>query len=80
MYPEIDSCDAKTRPTELLRKIAEGHAYTITLRGRAIVDLVPNARAERADAAAGVEAMRALPKVRVPNGETLKDWIAEGHR
>lgn len=80
MYPEIGSYDAKTRLPELLREIAEGHAYTITLRGHPVADLVPSASAGRADTAAAVEAMRAMPKVRVPKGESVQDWIAEGRR
>lgn len=80
MYPEIGSYDAKTRLPELLREIAEGHAYTITLRGHPIADLIPSASAARADAAAAVEAMRSMPKIRIPKGETLKGWIAEGRR
>lgn len=80
MYPEIGSYDAKTRLPELLREIAEGHAYTITLRGRPVADLVPSASAEHADAAAAVEAMRAMPRVHIPDGESLNAWIAEGRR
>lgn len=80
MYPEIGSYDAKTRLPELLREIADGHAYTITLRGRPVADLVPSVSAGRADAAAAVEAMRAMPKVRIPKGEKVQDWIAQGRR
>jgi prevent-host-death family protein len=80
MYPEIGSYDAKTRLPELLREIADGHAYTITLRGRPVADLVPSASAGHADATAAVEAMRAMPKVHVPKGEKLQDWIAQGRQ
>lgn len=80
MYPEIGSYDAKTRLPELLRDIAEGRAYTITLRGHPVADLVPSASASRGDSAAAVEAMRAMPKARVPKGENVRDWITEGRR
>lgn len=80
MYPEIGSYDAKTRLPELLREIANGHAYTITLRGRPVADLVPSASAGRSDAAAAVEAMRTMLKVRIPKGEKVQDWIAQGRR
>lgn len=80
MYPEIGSYDAKTRLPELLRGIAEGHAYTITLRGHPVADLVPSASAGHVDAAVAVEAMRAIPKVRVPRSESVGGWIAEGRR
>lgn len=80
MHPEIGSYDAKTRLPELLREIAEGHAYTITLRGKPVADLVPSTAAVRADAAMAVEAMRAMPKVRAPKGERVEDWIAKGRR
>ena len=80
MHPEIGSYDAKTRLPELLREIVKGHAYTITLRGRPVADLVPSMAAARADVALAVEAMRALPKVRLPKGERIEDWVGEGRR
>lgn len=80
MHPEIGSYDAKTRLPELLRDIAEGHAYTITLRGRPIADLVPSMAAARADATMAIDSMRAVSKVRMPKGERIGDWIAAGRR
>lgn len=80
MYSEIGSFEAKTRLPELLREIAAGHAYTITLRGKPVADLVPSAAAGRIDHRAAIAAMRALTKLRVPKGQSIRTWIAEGRK
>ncbi len=80
MHTEIGSYDAKTRLPELLREIAAGHAYTITLRGKPVADLVPSAAATSSDTTAAIEAMRTMPKVRVPKRESVKSWITEGRK
>lgn len=80
MYSEIGSYDAKTRLPELLREIAAGHAYTITLRGKPVADLVPSAAAGRVDHTAAIAAMRAMPKLRMPKGQSVRAWINEGRK
>lgn len=80
MYPEIGSFDAKTRLPELLRKIAAGRAFTITLRGHPVADLVPSAAAVRVDAEAAVAALRAMPKLRLNKNQSIKSLIAQGRR
>lgn len=80
MHTEIGSYDAKTRLPELLREIAAGHAYTITLRGKPVADLVPSVAAASTDTTAAIEAMRTMPKVRVPKRESVEAWIAEGRK
>jgi prevent-host-death family protein len=41
MNKEIGAFEAKTKLTELLRKVQGGKKFTITNRGKAIADLVP---------------------------------------
>ena len=40
-YKEIGAFDAKTRLSEILRKVEQGERFTITVRGRAVADVVP---------------------------------------
>lgn len=42
MNIEIGSYEAKTRLPELLRGVQLGNRYTITLRGRAVAELIPS--------------------------------------
>ena len=35
-YTEIGAFDAKTKLSEILRKVEQGERFTITLRGRAV--------------------------------------------
>lgn len=80
MFIEIGSYDAKTKLPELLREVQTGRRYTITLRGKAVADLVPSEQPRRADTLAAVAAMRAFPRVQGLDGQTIGDWIAEGRR
>jgi antitoxin (DNA-binding transcriptional repressor) of toxin-antitoxin stability system len=80
MHPEIGSYEAKTHLPKLLREIGKGRAYTITLHGRPVADLVPSAAAGRVDRQAAIAAMRALPKLRVPTGQSVRAWINEGRK
>jgi len=43
MPTEIGAFEAKTRLSELLRKVDQGERFTITLRGRVVAELVPPA-------------------------------------
>ena len=48
-FKEIGAFDAKTRLSEILRKVEQGERFTITVRGRAVADVVPTqARDQRA--------------------------------
>jgi prevent-host-death family protein len=42
MLQEINSYDASTKLLEILRRVQQGEAFTITNRGKAIADLVPS--------------------------------------
>ena len=43
MPTEIGSFEAKTKFSELLRKVEQGETFTITLRGRVVAELAPPA-------------------------------------
>jgi prevent-host-death family protein len=40
-YTEIGAFDAKTRLSEILRKVDQGERFTITVRGRAVAQVIP---------------------------------------
>jgi prevent-host-death family protein len=79
-YKEIGAFDAKTRLSEILRKVDQGERFTITVRGRAVADVVPTqARNQRAVEAA-VEALIHFPRIEGVSGDTVLEWIREGRK
>ncbi|MGA2674415.1 MAG: type II toxin-antitoxin system prevent-host-death family antitoxin [Terracidiphilus sp.] len=80
VYTEIGSFDAKTKLSEILRKVEQGERFTITRRGRAVADVVPTkARNQRAIDEA-VEGLLNFPRIKGVPGETVLEWIREGRK
>jgi prevent-host-death family protein len=79
-YTEIGAFDAKTRLSELLRKVDQGERFTITLRGRPVADIVPSKMKDRERAAEAVRRLLAMPKIEGISGDTLLEWIREGRK
>jgi prevent-host-death family protein len=80
-YREIGAFDAKTKLSEILRKVEQGERFTITVRGRAVANLVPIAPdPSRARAVAAVEALLKFPRIEGIPGETVLEWIREGRK
>ncbi len=78
-FKEIGAFDAKTRLSEILRKVEQGERFTITVRGRAVADVVPTqARDQRAFEAAVERLMH--PKIKGIPGDTVLEWIKEGRK
>ena len=78
VYTEIGAFDAKPRMSEILRKVDQGERFTITVRGRAVADVVPtNARNQRAIDEA-VEGLLNLKRIEGISGKTILEWIREG--
>lgn len=81
VYTEIGAFDAKTKLSEILRKVEQGERFTITVRGRAVANLVPVAPdPSRARAATAVEALFKFPRIEGSPGETVLEWIREGRK
>lgn len=80
MYTEIGAFDAKAKLSALLREVARGQRFTITLRGHPIADLIPSESATPQNKHAAVEEMRGINKVPGVPSETILDWITEGRR
>ena len=80
-YTEIGAFDAKTKLSEILRKVEQGARFTITLRGRAVANLVPIAPdPSRARQLAAIEAMLNFPRIEGIPGDTVLEWIREGRK
>jgi prevent-host-death family protein len=77
-YTEIGAFDAKTKLSEILRKVDQGERFTITVRGRAVADIVPTqARNQRAVDEA-VKQLIHFPRIQGVPGDTVLEWIREG--
>jgi len=80
VYTEIGAFDAKTKLSAILRRVDQGERFTITVRGRAVADLVPTqARNQRAVDEA-VERLLHFPRIEGVSGDTVLDWIREGRK
>lgn len=80
-FTEIGAFEAKTRLSELLRKVEQGERFTITLRGRAVANLVPSAsHADTERVAQAVDALRKFPRITGVSGDEVLEWIREGRK
>jgi prevent-host-death family protein len=78
VYTEIGAFDAKTRLSEILRKVEQGERFTITVRGRAVADIVPSQLRDRRRAVEAVRRLLAMPRIEGVPPETVREWIEEG--
>jgi prevent-host-death family protein len=79
-YTEIGAFDAKTKLSEILRKVEQGERFTITRRGKAVADIVPSQVKDRRRAAEAVRRLLAMPRIEGIPPETVKAWIEEGRK
>lgn len=78
-YKEIGAFEAKTKLSEILRKVDQGERFTITVRGRAVADIVP---AQAQNQRAREEAIERLmhPRITGIPGDAVLEWIREGRK
>ncbi|MFZ0304582.1 MAG: type II toxin-antitoxin system prevent-host-death family antitoxin [Terracidiphilus sp.] len=79
-YTEIGAFDAKTKLSEILRRVEQGERFTITLRGRAVADVVPSQRRDQRAIDEAVERLINFPRVKGVSGDTVLEWIREGRK
>jgi prevent-host-death family protein len=80
-FREIGAFDAKTKLSEILRKVDQGERFTITVRGRPVANLVPVAPDRSAEkVAAAVKALLNFPRIEGVSGDTVLEWIREGRK
>jgi prevent-host-death family protein len=73
--------EAKTKLSEILRKVEQGERFTITVRGRAVADLVPVApdhASPSPDAREAAFQRLRHPKITGVSHEQIRAWIEEG--
>jgi len=79
MKIEVGAYEAKTKLPELLRQVQSGKQFTITIRGKAIADLVPSEAERRKDTGAAIERFLAFKKAHpVRANVDIKSLIEEG--
>jgi len=82
MSTQVGLFEAKTKLSEIVRRVEQGERFTITLRGKAVAHLGPvPAETERKRAAA--EAVRQLlntPRIPGVSAEMIREFIDEGRK
>lgn len=76
---KISTSDARMHLYELLRRVEGGESFTITVRGRAVADIVPS-DSERRRTAEAVDRLMNAPRVAGVDGDTILEWIREGRK
>jgi prevent-host-death family protein len=79
-YTEIGAFDAKTRLSEILRKVEQGERFTITKRGKAIANLVPSESRDQRRVKAAADALRRFPRITGVSGDEVLAWIRNGRK
>jgi prevent-host-death family protein len=80
-YTEIGAFDAKTKLSEILRKVRQGERFRITVRGRAVADVVPVQETRPVRSAQEIEAAYQRlrnPSIKGVSHETIRGWIEDG--
>jgi prevent-host-death family protein len=76
--PEIGAYEAKTRFSELLRRVEKGERFVITRHGRPVAVLEPVSPARRRNVKEVIEALKEFRKNKTLGGLKIKDLIEEG--
>lgn len=82
-HTEIGAFEAKTRLSEILRKVDQGERFTITVRGRAVASLVPVQKPPAVRSPEEIEAAYQRlrnPSIKGISHETIRGWIEEGRQ
>jgi prevent-host-death family protein len=79
MKTAIGACEARTRLPELLRQVKAGKRFTITIRGKAVADLVPSESSKPKDKSAAVEKFKAFMRENPVRGAVnIRGFIEQG--
>jgi prevent-host-death family protein len=77
-FTSIGAFDAKTRLSEILRKVEQGERFTITVRGRPVADVVPTEANSQSAREQAIERLMNFPRVTGVDGDAVLEWIREG--
>ena len=79
-FTEIGAFEAKTKLSEILRKVEQGERFTITVRGRAVADVVPTQARSKSAREEAIERLLNFPRIKGVDGDTVLEWIREGRK
>ena len=74
----IGAYELRIRISEILRRVSEGEAFTITKRGKPVADLLPNESAIRRRTVDAVAKIRRMKKPEPISDALLKKYIEKG--
>jgi prevent-host-death family protein len=79
MSTQIGLFEAKTKLSELVRKVDQGESFTITVRGRVVAELVPPSRGIRPVPQDVIDRLM-HPKIHGISGDEVLRMIREGRK
>jgi prevent-host-death family protein len=79
MPTQVGSFEAKTKFSEILRKVDQGESFTITVRGRVVAELVPPTPTRKPVPQDVVDRLM-HPRIHGISGDEVLDWIGEGRK
>jgi prevent-host-death family protein len=79
MPTEIGAFEAKTRFSEILRKVDAGERFSVTRRGRTIAQIIPP-EPEIKPVPEDVIQRLMNPAISGISGDTVLEWIREGRK
>ena len=77
---EIGAFEAKTKLSELLRRVEEGESFRVTRHGRPVAILSPVDGNSQLSPEEAVRRIRELRKGNILGGLSIRDLIEEGRR
>ena len=79
MPTEIGSFEAKTKFSEILRKVEQGERFTVTRRGKVVAEINPPAPTIRPVPQDVIDRLM-HPRIHGVPGDTVLEWIREGRK
>jgi len=79
MPTEIGAFEAKTKFSEILRKVELGEHFTVTRRGKIVAEINPPAPTLKPVPQDVIDRLM-HPKIHGISGDTVLEWIREGRK
>lgn len=74
----IGAYEAKTHFSELLERVSKGERITISSHGVPVAVLQPIETGRKMTVAEAIKGLQEFPRVKLPEGLSIKDMIEEG--
>ncbi len=76
----IGAFEAKTRLSQLLRRVEAGERFVITLHGRPVAELIPYQEHDRGRVEAAIESLKEFQRTHSLDGVPVRELIDEGRK